>query len=244
MSTPLNKKRTSRSNSRSRNPATVSTVSRAPTLSSMEELSSDIDRSLRNPGLAYLVRSANDDLHDIELRNDGTGILDDPMNERVPIDPANMIVETPAVFTKESFQIEEEDSDMESESDSFLPFLLPRTTEEANHIIKQNCSCNHIIVHNINKNKVYLVKNTPCQNNTQEPEDNNEREPPHVESGGIIEGSDSALDKHLRGVKRSREDYDDLPANAKRVVKDFAEGRIPNFALMDSDTMQLCSDFM
>ena len=237
MSTPLSKKRSSRSNSRTRNPTTAPTVSRAPTLSSMEELSSDIEKSLRKPGLAYLVRSANDDLHDVELRSDETEMFVDHMNERAPTDPANIIVESPAVFTKETFQVvDEEDSDMESESDSCLPFLLPKTTEEANHVIKQNCSCNHISVHNINKNKVYLVRNTPCQTYDREPEEDNVGEPSYVGTESTTEVPDSALDKHLRGVKRSREEYDDLPANAKRVI--------PNFSLMDSDTMQYCSDFM
>ena len=72
MSTPIGKKRSVRSNSKTRNPSTASTVSRPPTLSSMEELSSDIEKSLRKPGLSYLVRSANDELHDVELRSDET----------------------------------------------------------------------------------------------------------------------------------------------------------------------------
>lgn len=211
----------------------------------MEELSSDIENSLRNPSLAYIVRSANDDLLDIELQTDGTGMIDDPMNERTPADITDMTIETPAVFTKETFQIQDDDeSDIESEADSFLPFLLPKTTEEANHTIKQHCTCDHISVHNINKNKVFLIMNTPCTKSTKEPEEDTVDKPAPVESENVIMETDSALDRHLRGVKRTREDYDELPANAKRVVKDFAEGKIPNFALMDSDTMQICSDFI
>ena len=156
-----------------------------------------------------------------------------------------MIIESPAVFTKESFQVvDEEDSDMESEADSSLPFLLPKSAEEANHVIQQSCICNHISVHNINKNKVYLIRNTPCHTVDHEPEVIDVGEQSHVGTESTTEVPDSALDRHLRGVKRSREEYDDLPANFKRVIRDFAEGKIPNFSLMDSDTMQHCSDFM
>ena len=245
MSTPIGKKRTARSNSKTRNPATSTSVSRPPTLSSMEELSSDIEKSLRQPRLSYLVRSANDELHDVELRTDESEMFVDPMNDRTPSDPANIIIEAPAIFTKESFQVvDEEDSDMESEAGSSLPFLLPRSVEEANHVIQENCICNHITVHSVSKNKIFLIRNTPCRTDDQEPEGIDIGEKTQVDTESITEIPDSVLDRHLRGVKRSREENEDLPVNAKRVIRDFAKGKIPNFSLMDGETMQHCSDFM
>ena len=245
MSTPTIKKTSNRSNSRTRKQPVQSSTSKAPTLESMNELSADIEKSINQPRLSFLIRSANNELHDIELRTDETEMNIDPMNERYPADPANVTTENPALFTKASFQIEEEEeSDMESELGTSIPFLLSRGLEEANQILRENCSCNHISIHSINKNKVFLIRNTPCIPDKPDSEVTEIDKEAMVEEEELPVIPQSVLDQHLRGVKRSREEYDELPANAKRVIKDFAEGKVPNFSLMDSETMQFCSDFL
>ena len=213
----------------------IASVSKPPTLASMNELSADIEKSLNQPRLSYLIRSANDELHDIELRTDESEMPVDPMHDRYPADPANITVETPALFTKETFQIaEEDDSDMESEIGSSIPFLIPKGLDEANQVMRENCSCNHISIHSINKNKIFLIRNTPCHPEDPDSEVVEVGREPSVDVDALPVIPQSVLDQHLRGVKRSREEYEELPANAKWVIRDFAEGKIPNFSLMDS----------
>ena len=46
-----------------------------------------------NTSYSATLRSANDVLHDIELRADSSRIMDDPMNAREVADPSDMVIE-------------------------------------------------------------------------------------------------------------------------------------------------------
>ena len=238
-------KRPSRSSSKTRKSNVTGPISKTPSLDFMAELSTEIENSFNTPGLSYAVKSANDSLHDVGLQPDDSEMLCDPMNDRVPARTEDITTEPPALFTKETFQIQDDDeSDMESEIDSGIPFLLPKTVEEANYVLGLHCSCGHIVVDSINRNKYYLVMKTPCTKENKEPEQTVVDQSVCIEEEVEPVYTESSLDKHLRGVKRTREDYAELPANAKKVIKEFAEGRTPNFALMDSETMMQCADYI
>ena len=166
------------------------------------------------------LRIANDVLHDIELRADSSRIMDDPMNAREVADPSDMVIEQagPSSYNKEVETIDEEDSEMESESDELVPFAIPKSLSAANKVLNEDCD--HMSFSEISKGKIYMTVNTPCFPTTSavvEPEpvkfveNTNDEVPDNV----------SVLMIHLRGIKGSR-DFDELPAQAKRIILDYA----------------------
>lgn len=244
MSSNKEKGRSSRSTSRSRTPSMTPSIPKTPTIAGMENLSRIIEEAMDTSTLTYLVRSANDPLHDIELQADGTHPLHDPMNERTPKDKSDQIIEPPILFDKRDYGIqEEEETDMDSDEEVAVPFMLPRTTDEANDTLRQHCKCNHIMVHEITRNEVFLKVISKCKTKNPILEDTVPEVLENVDYSNT-DDTDNALITHLRGVKRTREEYDLLPANAKKVIKEFANGKVPEFTYLDSDTMLLCADYM
>lgn len=200
MSNTRDKGRSSRSTSRSRVPSIILSVSKTPSIASMDNLSKVIEEAMDTSAITYVVRSANDPLHDLELQTDGVHPLRDPMNERMPKDKSDQIM----LFDKKDYGIqEEEESDMESDDEVAIPFMLPRTTEEANDTLKQHCKCNHIMIHEITKNKIFLKVTSPCKTENPILEDTVPEILENVEAPNTI-NTDDALSTHLRGVKRTR----------------------------------------
>ena len=244
MSSNRDKGRSSRSTSRSRTPSMMLSIPKTPTIAGMEDLSRIVEEAMDTSNLAYLVRSANDPLHDIELQTNGTHPLCDPMNERTPKDQSDQVIEPPMLFNKRDYGIqEEEESDMDSDEEVAVPFLLPRSTDEANDVLRKHCKCNHIIVHEITRSKVFLKVISDCKTKKPVLEDTVPEILESVEHSAL-DDTDSALITHLRGVKRSREEFDLLPANAKKVIREFAIGKVPEIAYLDSDTMLICAEYM
>ena len=116
----------------------------------------------------------------------------------------------------------------------------------ANGILQEYCKCDHVRFSELGKTKFKMifmnnckVRNQPITSIEESELDQDEAMENEEESGTSTE-----LLNHLRSVKRSYNEFEDLSPAAKRIVMDRASNKKPNLMQMTPAVIKECHKFL